>query len=129
GDGGATGGLDDRFDQLLISYSLDDGEGLDWVPGSYLAYGNDGHHFNLDINSPPANTAVSQAVADALQRASDHLPVLIVLQAPALAALTSGPIDFGEALVGATVSRNVEVTNVATLPADELDYSLSAPAG
>jgi endonuclease/exonuclease/phosphatase family metal-dependent hydrolase len=71
GDGGATGGMDDRFDFILVSESL-----LEKVePGSYEAYGNDGNHFNQAINSG-TNSAVSAEVADALHSASDHLPVI-----------------------------------------------------
>src|SRR4029450_5854160 len=44
------GGMDDRFDLLLGSYSLNDGQGLDVVPGGTYAYGNDGQHYNTDIN-------------------------------------------------------------------------------
>jgi hypothetical protein len=49
--------------------------GITYVPGTYYAYGNDGNHFNDSINQPP-NTAVSQAVANALHYATDHLPVI-----------------------------------------------------
>ncbi len=68
--GGSTGGLDDRFDLLLISDELTD----NFLPGSYTAYGNDGNHFNLSINYG-ANSAVADSIADALHAASDHLPV------------------------------------------------------
>ncbi|MBD3223485.1 MAG: T9SS type A sorting domain-containing protein [Caldithrix sp.] len=68
---GSTGGMDDRFDLILVSESL-----LDNVQnGSYTAYGNDGNHFNLAINSG-TNSAVSREVANALHQASDHLPVV-----------------------------------------------------
>ncbi|MEJ2633702.1 MAG: T9SS type A sorting domain-containing protein [Calditrichia bacterium] len=68
--GGSTGGLDDRFDMILISNSLAD----NFLPGSYTAYGNDAHHFNESINQG-ANSAVADSIADALYYASDHLPV------------------------------------------------------
>ena len=74
GDGGATGGLDDRFDIILMSQSIINSGGITFNPGSYTAYGNDGYHFNDSINQPP-NYAVSQQVADALEHASDHIPV------------------------------------------------------
>ena len=71
GDGGSPGGMDDRFDFILVSEAL-----LEKVEtGSYLAFGNDGNHFNQSINDPP-NSAVSAEVADALHYASDHLPVV-----------------------------------------------------
>jgi hypothetical protein len=72
---GATGGLDDRFDMILMSQSIINSGGISFVPGSYSAYGNDGNHFNDSINQPP-NTAVGQVVANALHYATDHLPVI-----------------------------------------------------
>ena len=72
--GGASGGLDDRFDLLLISPEMTSSGKIALVPGSYTAYGNDGSHMNDSINSVP-NTAVSQNIANALHYASDHLPV------------------------------------------------------
>ena len=72
--GGATGGMDDRFDMILISQAVNDTGGVTLVPGSYVAYGNDGQHFNDSINRPP-NNAVGHTIANALHYASDHLPV------------------------------------------------------
>jgi endonuclease/exonuclease/phosphatase family metal-dependent hydrolase len=72
GDDGSTGGMDDRFDFILVSAPL-----LEKViPGSYKAFGNDGNHFNQAINSG-TNSAVSTEVANALHSASDHLPVIV----------------------------------------------------
>jgi len=69
---GAGGGMDDRFDQILISESL-----ISVVqPETYTAYGNDGNHFNIAINTG-TNSAVSSTIATALHNASDHLPVFV----------------------------------------------------
>jgi hypothetical protein len=73
-DGGSSGGMDDRFDMILVSESLMDSTGIYYVPDSYTAYGNDGKHFNISINVQP-NDAVSPDVANSLYYASDHLPV------------------------------------------------------
>ncbi len=75
-DGGSGGGMDDRFDFILVSPEFFDSTGLDYVPGSYLAYGNDGNHFNQSINYIQ-NGAVRPGVADALYYASDHIPVVM----------------------------------------------------
>lgn len=72
--GGATGGMDDRFDLMLYSNAVKNPGGITYVNNSMTAYGNDGNHFNDSINKMP-NTAVSQAVANALHYTSDHLPV------------------------------------------------------
>jgi len=76
--GGAPGGLDDRFDMILVSQAVNDAGGITYVANSYHPFGNDGNHFNDSINEMP-NTAVTQNVANALHNASDHIPVLIKL--------------------------------------------------
>ena len=75
----ANGGLDDRFDFILISDETAFGyHNVRYVENSYKALGNDGQHFNLSINEG-GNSAVPQQVADALRENSDHLPVTIDL--------------------------------------------------
>lgn len=83
GDGGAFGGMDDRFDFIFFTEDLQTGSNdLTYVPGSYLAFGNDGNHFNKSINASPLNTAVSTNVADALFIMSDHLPIVLKVSIP-----------------------------------------------
>jgi hypothetical protein len=73
-DGGSIGGLDDRFDFILVSQSLKSLGGVDYVEGTYRAYGNDGQHFNQQIVNPPY--PISEQIAFALHDVSDHLPVV-----------------------------------------------------
>lgn len=73
--GGVTGGLDDRFDMILFSPSIQSSGKVRYVPNSTVAVGNDGMHYNDSINRLP-NTAVSNTMAAALHYASDHLPVM-----------------------------------------------------
>jgi len=75
GGDGSWGGLDDRFDFIFFSEAINQSIGINYVANSYHSFGNDGNHFNQSINSG-TNTAVSQAVANALYYASDHLPVI-----------------------------------------------------
>ena len=80
--GGANGGMDDRFDWILASAAvLEDTYDMNYVDDTYIAFGNDGQHFNQAINSG-TNGAVSQTMADALHAASDHLPVFASFQFP-----------------------------------------------
>lgn len=72
--GGATGGMDDRFDFILVSRALMDTVGSYAVSSTYRTVGNDGQHFNLSINAG-TNSAVPDSVADALYYGADHLPV------------------------------------------------------
>lgn len=73
GDGGATGGMDDRFDFILNSKAVTEDGRVKYIPGSLKPFGNDGNHYNDSINQRP-NTSVPDSVADALYYGSDHLP-------------------------------------------------------
>lgn len=126
--GGATGGLDDRFDLILRGPALGDDEGLDLLEASYTPFGNDGQHFDVALIDPPLNGAVPQAVAQALHDGSDHLPVFADFQLPPIV-VASASLDFGVVLAGAAPTRTLSVGNGAILPADELSYTLAAPAG
>lgn len=75
----SSGGMDDRFDFILMSENIYGGrDGIRYVGGSYNALGQDGRRFNRSINNP-TNYAVSQDVANALFNNSDHLPVTMEL--------------------------------------------------
>lgn len=73
-DGGATGGLDDRFDFLLPSMAFRDTIVAKLFNNRYTALGNDANHFDQAINVLP-NLAVPDSIANALYFASDHLPI------------------------------------------------------
>jgi FlgD Ig-like domain len=127
GSGFSGGGLDDRFDMFLPTYSLKDGEGLDLLTPTYKPVGNDGLHYNLNITDPPT-IPEGAAYASALWNASDHLPIRVDLQVPAR---ISAPavLAFGNVIVGATANQLLPVSNTAIAPADELTYSMVADPG
>ncbi|MFN8180038.1 MAG: FlgD immunoglobulin-like domain containing protein [bacterium] len=125
--GGATGGMDDRFDIILVSPSDRDGQGFDALPSTYTAFGQDGQHFNLAINIPPYSV-VDSLTAVALWQASDHIPVFVDYQLPALMNVASS-LGLGTAIVGGTASAILSVGDSAAPPADALDYSFAAPPG
>lgn len=80
GDCKAGGGMDDRFDFILISDEVRDGsKKIKYIANSYKAVGQDGLRYDGTINGPPQNISVSQAIADALFHFSDHLPVMLKL--------------------------------------------------
>ncbi len=128
--GAATGGLDDRFDFFLPTLNLGDGQGMDVVPGSYISVGNDAQHFNKNITDSPT-IPEGAAYASALQLNSDHLPIRIDLQLPAILSLDSSAVALGAAIVGAgsPPAGVVTVHNDAVSPADFLDVGATAPAG
>jgi len=74
------GGLDDRFDFILISGSILNGsKKVKYIDNSYKTIGNDGLHYNTNINSSPQNNSVPANVLNALFVNSDHLPVIFDL--------------------------------------------------
>ena len=73
------GGMDDRFDFILMSGSIINGsKGITYTPNSYWSVGQDGNRFNGAINSPTNNTLPSNVIY-ALYNMSDHLPVVAEL--------------------------------------------------
>ena len=71
------GGLDDRFDWVMISQAIKNNDNrIEYVKNSYQAVANDGLHFNQSINNP-ANNSVPANVLDAIFNGSDHLPVVM----------------------------------------------------
>jgi hypothetical protein len=127
GFGFSGGGLDDRFDMFLPTLNWNNGQGYELVANSYRPIGNDGQHYNKDINDAPV-IPEGQAYADALVGASDHLPLRIDLQLPARISVAAS-LAFGTVIVGATASQPLTVGNPAAAPADALDYSFTADAG
>lgn len=70
------GGMDDRYDHILISDEILNGaEGIEYVTNSFIVLGNDGLHFNDDITTG-VNLSVPANVLSALHGMSDHLPVI-----------------------------------------------------
>jgi len=73
----SSGGLDDRFDIILVSpYIYYGSNRMHMVEDSYHALGQDGARLNGSIISP-ANNSIPSNVATALYQQSDHLPVIM----------------------------------------------------
>ena len=126
------GGMDDRFDHQHITAAFNDGEGLALIPGTCRAFGNDGNHYDTDINAGnntyyPLDIPRSNALATNLKTASDHVPVVMDYQVPAVLS-ASFSCDCGRVIAGAVVNAEVQVSNVAQTiteaGADELDYEI-----
>jgi len=125
--GGAIGGLDDRFDFILYSKAVKNGIGVSYQNNSTIAYGNDGNHYNDSINRMP-NTAVSQAVANALHDGSDHLPVMATFFFPTISTKDIGVTSFIPPTVTSCSSTNKSlVVKVKNFNSSAIDFS-SAPA-
>ena len=78
--GGAGGGLDDRFDFIMVSQNMMTGTNLNYKADSYKAYGNNGNCYNNDINDINCGGVYNQVIRDALYNMSDHLPVVMELE-------------------------------------------------
>lgn len=105
--------------------------GRSFIRSHFAAYANDAQHFNKDINDSPTIPEGS-AIADALHAASDHLPVVLEMQAPAQTPFIPW-LNFGEVLVGDVAELDVTVYNSGD-PAlftfvETLEYSFVAPVG
>ena len=74
-----TGGMDDRFDFILASPNVYNGnDKIATLSSTYRAFGNDGVSYN-DYLQCQYTTSVSASVCAALRTASDHLPVTVQL--------------------------------------------------
>lgn len=77
---GAGGGLDDRFDFILISENMISDPKLRYIPETYNSFGNNGNCFDNSINSPDCDGFFNQVLRDNLYNMSDHLPIVMDLE-------------------------------------------------
>jgi len=74
--GGSSGGLDDRFDFILVSNDIMYGTNkLKYISGTYQAFGNNGQHFNDSLSS--SDKSIPDSIICYLYNMSDHLPVIM----------------------------------------------------
>ncbi|CAI8356674.1 MAG: Uncharacterised protein [Flavobacterium sp. SCGC AAA160-P02] len=81
-DSGSTGGLDDRFDFIMMSENFNTSSDLFYVNNSYQSIGNNGNCYNSYINNSNCNGIFSQTLRDALIEFSDHLPIVMEIETP-----------------------------------------------
>lgn len=74
---GAGGGLDDRFDFIMMSENFKNSTRLSYVNESYKAYGNNGDCLDKDVKDPNCTGIYSQTLRTNLYNMSDHLPVVM----------------------------------------------------
>lgn len=135
-DGGASGGLDSRFDFILVSDAVLSGtQGVKYISGSYKAFGNDGQHYGKALIDLPANSTVSASIAQALYECSDHLPVFADFAFTPLhlippAGITETRIDLQNSVaVLNPFGRSVELVINSLKSADTLHYQLLSVEG
>ncbi|MDM7917111.1 MAG: hypothetical protein QUU85_17855, partial [Candidatus Eisenbacteria bacterium] len=126
--GAATGGMDDRFDYILPTWSLVTPHGLAVIPNTCVAVGNDGQHLNKNITDTPVIPEGAD-YATSLKLASDHLPLRMDLQLPAEIEVDA-ELAFAPVIVGAEVPvLDLAVGNPAVPPADSLNCLFTCPDG
>jgi endonuclease/exonuclease/phosphatase family metal-dependent hydrolase len=149
-----TAGMDDRFDIILLSASLLNGTGFNYIGSltlpfstatwndpnhSFRVWGNDGSFFNSTITiagNQMVGPVIAQALFDAAatDMAGGHLPVFLDLRIPPR---VESPLllDFGAVAPGSPAQQQINVRNggdVALWSASgiaPLLYSLEASAG
>ena len=88
GDCFVTGGMDDRFDFILASKDIMEGNNeIKYLASSYETIGQDGNHYNNALIDGTNNAAPSNVI-NALYNTSDHLPVSMEM----VFGLSSAPI-------------------------------------
>ncbi|MCG3126572.1 MAG: hypothetical protein CHACPFDD_01419 [Phycisphaerae bacterium] len=150
-DPAGAGGMDDRFDQILLSSGLVDGGGFDYVGNpnltyststwndpnhSYRAWGNDGTSLN-DTLTVTGNQMVGAAIAQAIINCADgagHIPVFLDLRVPPEIDADAS-VSFGVVTQGSVAQQPVHVFNAGDTALwgpngiANLSYSLAASAG
>jgi len=117
GDCHSGGGLDDRFDFILASADIMQGnKKVRFVEGSYRTLGQDGLHFNNSLLGSPFNSSAPFGVIEALYQNSDHLPVLL-----SLAIDQSPAVSFIPFLPGISFSYNNPVDDILSIHLKGLD--------
>ena len=80
-DCGALGGMDSRFDFLMISNPIRTGSNrIAYLANTYTVLGNDGTTYNDPINDANNTSTVPNSVLNALHSMSDHLPVIMDIE-------------------------------------------------
>ncbi len=90
-DSGAGGGLDDRFDFIMMSKNFTTSSELFYVNNSYETIGNFGDCYNNSINdsdcrdknlTEPEDIQLDEEFRTSLLQFSDHLPIVLEIETP-----------------------------------------------
>jgi len=120
----AGGGLDDRFDFILINSAIQNNTlKVKYINNSYKALGQDGNRFNGSITSP-TNSSVPSTVSNALLTASDHLPVILKLLVDQQPAETENLAASSDYFINYTFSNNIITLNVSAPQNDMLQFNV-----
>ena len=122
GSEGVTGGLDDRFDFILISENMQDGDELTYVPDTYKAYGNNGNCFNGDITDSDCDGEYSEYTRTLLHNMSDHLPVVMELETGTSVVTSNTSLTYNLNLIGSNyVNESIQLNIGQNLIGKEIE--------
>jgi len=123
------GGLDDRFDFILINNAIKNNTlKVHYINNSYQALGQDGQRFNSSIIYP-TNTLVPSAVANALYAASDHLPVVLNLLVDRPPASIYNETAKQNTIINFSVQNNHLHLEIYTADKDVFSFNHYTPCG
>ncbi len=124
----ATGGMDDRFDFILVSDDLKTGtKKAKCLPSTYTTIGQDGQHYNGEVNTGTNNSA-PQAVIDALYGMSDHLPVTMDILVGGTVDLPDFSNPFSAELIN-NITDNELVLTVSPQAQSEIQVNITSVTG
>ncbi len=118
---GSTGGLDDRFDFIMMSENFNTSSDFFYVNGSYESIGNNGNCYNDNINDTDCDGFYSQNLRNALIEFSDHLPVVMEVETPENVLSTENYTRSVEVLKSNVVETSLELRIPETISIDQLN--------
>lgn len=125
-DPSGGGGMDDRFDLQFASGELFVSGGLDYIPGSYRAFGNNGTH---SLNGTLTGTGAASNVLTALRGASDHLPVVVDYEFDSVpAGMTVNETD-GSTIVAENSYHDSYSVVLDTIPSSDVMVTINPDSG
>lgn len=126
--GGATGGMDDRFDFILTDLALlQSTNKVRYIPHTYEEIGNDGQRYNKSLISSPPNSMYPDSVVQACYYMSDHLPVVASFEVESAVLRGSEPcgdLFLSEVVSGSGNDQAIEVVNPTNTNLNLANYEL-----
>ena len=121
----STGGMDDRFDFILVNSALSDPEmEITVINNSYRTLGQDGQRLNGSLIDPPNNSAPANIIS-ALYEMSDHLPVFVDLKVTLEEVQPCADLFFSEYVEGSGNNKALEIYNPTNISIDLSNYRIS----
>lgn len=117
---GSGGGMDDRFDFIMMSENFSTSSNLYYVNGSYESIGNNGNCYNGWVGDPACSGTYSQTLRNALLEFSDHLPVIMEIETPQNTLSTASYSQSIQVLKSNLVERALELTLQPNAPIETL---------